>query len=80
MARHALQKIHDGGVAAIGQEGVIPDVDDVLLGDRLHVAEINEHAPGRRAFGLDELAGQGDFQRVAVAVEVTALAGVGKQG
>ena len=76
MAGHALQEVDDGAVAAIGEKGVVPDIDDMLLGDGLDVAEVDEHPSRRRTFGVDDFARQGDFNGVTVAVQVTALAGV----
>ena len=55
---------------------MIPDINDLLLGDRLDVAEVHHHAVHWRTVALDGVTGQRDLQRVAVAVEVAALAGV----
>jgi hypothetical protein len=58
----------------VDDEGVVPDVDQVLFGQRLDVGEVHDHAVVGIAFDVDDVAGQGDFQRVAVAVQVAALA------
>src|SRR5450830_1226495 len=54
-----------GLVLVVDDEGVVPDVDQVLLGQGLDVG---------KAFEVDHGARQGNFQGVAVAVQVAALA------
>ena len=76
MPGHGGEKVGHQRIAAIDEEGVVPLMDHELVGDALDVGEIHHHAIDRQAVGLDDLAGQGDFQRVAVAVQVAALAGV----
>ena len=48
----------------------------MLHRERLDVGEIHHHAAIRRAFRIDEIALQRDFEHVAMAVQVTALAAV----
>ena len=55
---------------------MIPLVDEHGIGDVFHVGKVHHHTLFRRALGADDVAGQGDFERVAVAVQVAALAGV----
>src|SRR5471030_3006635 len=68
------QEIAHRVVLFVDQEGVVPDVDQMFLGQRLDVGEVHDHAVVGIAFDGDDLAGQRDFQRVAVAVQVAALA------
>jgi wyosine [tRNA(Phe)-imidazoG37] synthetase (radical SAM superfamily) len=63
-------------VALVDQECMVPQIDDFLLGDGFHVGKIHHHALFRNPLGFDDFAGKGDFQRVAVAVHVPALAPV----
>ena len=65
-----------GRIAGIDQKRVIPQVNDFTQGNRFDVTEIHDHAVGRIASTLDDLARQGDFEGVTVPVHVTALAAV----
>src|SRR5471030_1173729 len=74
VARQRGEEIAHGVVLFVDQEGVVPDVDQVFLGQRLDVGKVHDHAVVGVALDGDDLAGQRDFQRVAVAVQVAALA------
>lgn len=76
VARDAGQEVEHYPVAARDEEGVVPGVDDVTLGDRLDLREVHHHSVGGVALALDNVAGQGNFDGVAVSVQVTALAGM----
>lgn len=70
------KKIHYLSITCIGEKGVIPEIDDEASGDRLDFGEVHHHAIVGLSDRLDHLAGERDFQRIAVAVEMPALAGV----
>ena len=55
---------------------MVPLVDQMLDGERLHVGEVHHHAAIRCAFGVDQIALQRDFEHIAMAVQITALAAV----
>jgi hypothetical protein len=74
VARQAFEEVAHLRVLLIDDEGVVPDVDQMLLGQRLDVGEVHDHAVVGAALLLDHLADQRDLQRVAVAVQVAALA------
>ena len=74
VARHAREEVAHRMVAAIDQKGVIPCIHHLLLGDAFHVGEVHHHALLGRALGRDEVAGQRDLDRIAMAVQVFALA------
>jgi hypothetical protein len=61
-------------VAAIDQKSVIPYIDQFFLRDAFDVGKIHHHALLGLPFGVDDVAGQRDFDRIAVAVQVSALA------
>lgn len=67
------QEIHYGVIVPGDQECVIPQVCDMLLGNRLDVSEIHHHAVLSRAIVVDDAAGQGDLDYVAMPVEMPAL-------
>jgi hypothetical protein len=71
-----LKQGHHRGVAAIHEEGVVPAFDHEFVGNALDVGKVHHHAIDRQAVGLDDLARQGHLDRVAVAVQMAALAGV----
>ena len=77
MFRQAGEEIAYHAVAVIHQEGMIPCVDQLFIGDALHIGEVHHHALFGLAFRGDDVAGQGDFDGVTVPVQVPALAGVG---
>ena len=66
-------------VAAIHQKCVIPGIDDAFFGDAFDVGKIHHHALIGSAFGGHHLAGQGDFNGVTVAVQVTVVIPTGKE-
>jgi len=53
---------------------VIPLVDQMLLGQPLHMGKVHDHAIFRPTGGIDHPAGQGDLKCIPVAVQMTALA------
>ena len=76
MARQGLQEIHHRPVAGIDEEGVIPHIHHMGLGQGLDVGKIHHHAVGRVPILVDDAAGEGDFQHVAVPVQMAALTAV----
>lgn len=68
------QKVHDRLVLLPRQESVIPQIHHVGLGDGFDVTEVHDHAVGWRAVVVDDMAAQGNFHHIAVAVKVAALA------
>ncbi len=64
----------DQRVAVVHQERVVPQVDQVLLGERLHVGEVHQHAVVAGLGVVDRLALERDLQGVAVTMQVAALA------
>src|SRR5437899_7025369 len=74
MARNAVQELQHLAVLFIYQEGVIPDIDQMLLGQCLDVGKIHDHAVVGAALLADHCAKQGDFERIAMTVQVAALA------
>ncbi|CAM2147406.1 hypothetical protein PT2222_10163 [Paraburkholderia tropica] len=76
VARQRFEETAHLRVAFEDEERVVPQIDEMLVRERLHVGEIHHHAAIGRAFRLDGIALQGDFEHVAMAVQVTALAAV----
>jgi wyosine [tRNA(Phe)-imidazoG37] synthetase (radical SAM superfamily) len=74
VAGHGGEEVRDLRVAAIDEEGMIPGFHDMAHGDLLDLGKVHHHAVVGPAGGFDDLAGEGDFQRVAVPVQVAALA------
>ena len=74
--RQAGEKIAYRAVAAIDQEGVIPSIDQLLVGDALHIGEVHHHALFRLPFSRNDVAGKGDLDDITMPVQVFALAGV----
>ena len=74
--RQAGEKITYHAIAAIDQEGVIPCVDQLFIGDALHIGKVHHHALFGLAFSRNDVAGQGDFDGVTMPVQMPALAGV----
>lgn len=70
------KKFHYQRIAGIDEKGMIPKIDDQTPGNRLDFGEVHHHAVVRLTGGLDHLAGEGDFQRITVTVQMTALAGM----
>lgn len=68
-----VQESHNRGIAGIGEKSVVPFIDKVRLGQCLDLREIHHHAVGGIARFVDDLAGQGDFDDVAVTVQMAAL-------
>jgi wyosine [tRNA(Phe)-imidazoG37] synthetase (radical SAM superfamily) len=53
---------------------MVPEVDEMRLGQRLDLGEVHQHAVHRLTVRLNDVAGQCDFERVAVTMQVPALA------
>ena len=70
----AVQKVPHHGVVCIHNKGVVPKIHKMLVGQRLDVAKVHDHAVVRLAVLLHHIAGQGNEQGVAVAMQVAALA------
>ena len=71
-----IQEIDDGLVAGKRQEGVVPFVDQMRLGQILDLREVHDHAVGGVAGLVDDVPRQRDLDDVAVAVQMPALAAV----
>lgn len=52
---------------------MIPDINYMLLGQCFNLGEIHHHAIGSISILLDDIAGQGNFQRIAVPMQMPAL-------
>src|SRR5574343_622912 len=68
------EKIDNCLVAGKGKEGVIPLLDQMGIGQILDLREIHDHAVGGIACLVDDTAGEGYFDDVAVPMQVAALA------
>ena len=68
------QKIAHQFIVTVCQEGMIPLVHQLLIGDTLHIRKIHHHPLFGFAFSRDDVAGQRDFNGVAMSVQVLALA------
>lgn len=76
VAGDAAEEGDHGGILPPGEKGMVPGLDHVLLRDGLDRGKIHHHALVGGAGGGDHRAAQGDFDGVAVPVQVTALAAV----
>jgi pyruvate-formate lyase-activating enzyme len=74
VAGQRREKIDDGMVTAVSQKSVVPAVDQMRFRQILDLGKIHDHAIGGIAFLVDHIAGQGDFDGVAMAVQMPALA------
>ncbi len=74
VAGQGSQELCDRRIATIDEEGVIPHLDDMAHGDLLDFGEVHHHTVVRLAGGLNDLSGERDFQRIAMPVQMTALA------
>ena len=74
VARQAAQEFHDRRIACIGQKRMIPEVNDMLFGERFDFGKIHHHAVGGIAVLADDLATERDLQRVTMPVQMSALA------
>lgn len=74
MAGERRKEIDHRMIARIDQEGMVPGVDKNPAGNLLDQREIHHHAVGRIPGLVDHFTGQRNLERVAVAVQVTALA------
>ena len=68
------EEIHHGAVATESQEGVVPGAHQVEIGKILDLGKIHHHPVGGIAGLVDDGAGEGDLDGVAVPVQVAALA------
>ena len=76
VAGQRLQEVAHDAVFLPDEEGVVPVGDEVFVGDGFDERKIQHHAVARVAGAVERFAFQREFQRVAVAVQVAALAGV----
>lgn len=74
VVRHTAQKANQWLVPLKNQEGMIPAVHDMFLGQRLDFGKVHHHAVGSITIELNHLSGQSDFQRIAMPVQMAALA------
>ena len=72
--RQAGQKVAYRFVAAIYQKSMVPCVHNLCVGDALDIGEVHHHALFGQAFAGDDVPGQRDLDRIAMAVQVFALA------
>ncbi len=76
MIGQAFQELNDRGIARIDEEGMIPNGNQVFIGQRFDLGEVHDHPVGRIAGLQDDVAGEGYLDRIAMAVQMTALAPV----
>jgi hypothetical protein len=74
VVRQAGQEVTYRFVAAINQKGVIPGINQFFPGDVFDIGEVHHHALFGQSFSGDDVPGQGDLDRIAMAVQVFALA------
>ena len=72
--RQPGKKVRHDPIAAPNQEGMVPDIDHMLPGNGFDCDEVHHHPVIGLPCGVDHVARQRDFKRIAVAVQVTALA------
>ena len=72
--RNGFQEVDHGMIAGIHQKRVVPMIDQVFLGQRFDLGEIHYHAVGRVARLENDVAAQCNFDSIAMAVQMTALA------
>lgn len=65
-----VQELDNRGIAGKSEKGMIPGVDQVGLGEILDLREIHHHAVGGVAGLVDDAAGKGDFDDVAMPVQM----------
>ena len=70
------QEVDNRGITCINQKGVIPEVDNMLASERFDFGKVDDHSIGGVTVFLDDVATQCDFERIAMTVQVTALAPV----
>lgn len=68
------EKCHYCRIPPIHQESMVPTIDQHFIGNAFDSGKIHHHALLGDALKADNLPGKGNFERVAVAVQVTALA------
>ena len=68
------QEVDNRGVSSIDKEGVIPEIDNMLASKRFDFGKVDDHSIGGVTVFLVDVATQRDFERVAMTVQVTALA------
>ncbi len=74
VAGQAGEKVDNRLVAGIGEEGVVPFIDQVGLGQILDLREVHHHPVGGIPRLVDDPARERDFDGVTMPVQVTALA------
>jgi len=74
VARQGTQKIDQHGIPGVHQESMIPHLDHLTLGDRLDLGIVHHHSLVSGTGRLYGLAGQRDFDGIAVTVHMAALA------
>lgn len=68
-----LQEVYNPRVARIDQKGVIPVVYQMLLRQRFDLGEVHHHTVGWIARLIDDIATKGDFQRIAMPMQMATL-------
>ncbi len=71
MVWYRLQKLDNLSVTGMNQESVIPMIDEVLLNQCFDFRKIHNHAVGWITRLQDDIAAEGDFECVAMAVQMT---------
>lgn len=74
MIRKGAQEIEHGDIARIDEKGMIPDIDDMSPCQRLDLGKVHNHAVGRIPVTPDDIARQGHLDRIAMPVQMPALA------
>lgn len=73
---NGCQKVTHNVIGAPAQKGVIPRVNDQFFGDGLDVCKIANHAIVWLARLIDDVTLHGDFEHIAMAMQVATLAEV----
>ncbi|BBB60969.1 hypothetical protein UNDKW_2696 [Undibacterium sp. KW1] len=55
---------------------MIPQIDQMLVSERLDITKIHDHTVVRLAILLNDLTGQGNLKGIAVTVQIATLAAV----
>lgn len=74
--RQGTEKLDNSGVACIYQKCMVPMVDQMPFRQRLDFREIHHHAVSWIPLFFYDLAGKGNFENIAMPMQVAALAPV----
>jgi hypothetical protein len=76
VACDGAQEFDDNMILGVSEKCMIPGFDDVLMHERFNAGKIGDHTLFGVAFGSNDITADGNFDRVAVPVEVPAPARV----